>query len=40
MSDPQTVEISYREGMTEVGIVIDDETVVWISLAGSAFAVG
>ena len=27
MSDPQPVEISYREGMTEAGIVIDDETV-------------
>ena len=27
MSDPQPVEISYREGMTEAGIVIDDATV-------------
>ncbi len=27
MSDPQPVEISYPDGMKEVGIVIDDDTV-------------
>ena len=40
MSDPQPVEISYREGMTEVGIVIDDDTVEGGPIAANYLEIG